>query len=354
MTRLRRPIMLLPADYDLLRLSLPPMPEREIYGALRYRIPQYYPAQADDVAYDYFLLSRAGPLDIAVVVTLPETLTRYREEHGAHAFTCALQLLLGSGATPENGVLVFCADGSCEVLHFRDGRFDERVPVRTPSAEVVSALIPADAEEARCLADSADEASALAGELRRLRPELSIDVEEVDALDHTALRRESPLFVLRQKRRGLTRARRMVLWTAVALTASLVLAGRYVRTLEAVSSDLTRQVETSQRAAQDERARAQEARELRARLETLEAEAPDNVYVMLSDFSEVAGSDVRILSLVADGRQISVEGFAPDALGLSQRLDGHPRFLNVRLQRVVDAAGDPRDRFSLVVEYAYD
>jgi len=215
----------------------------------------------------------------------------------------------------------------------------------------IAALIPADLTDIRLV--GARGSVPPEAELRSRLPASVVSVTELDELQHGETGRLRPLFPA--KRRNIfTRGRRMILWSLLLLAAGGFLLGTYLRALEQEAARLRADLERTEREAQRERSLQNEMQELSGRLAELRADAPKDLYQMLSVLGGELQSDTLLLSLVADNARISLEGLSNDAFRLSQRLERHDRFTSVRLQRVVEAAGDPRDRFSLIMEYRYE
>lgn len=356
-TAAREMEILSPADADLFRLSLPPIDADHIKSALRYRIPELYPAPPEAFEFDFIVLSEgAEGYELAVIVVRREVLERYRRDDAFKGLACGLQAVMASGAAPGEGVVVLWRKDGCELLEFRAGLFQRRIPYHTTGnpgedATEIAALIPADLTDIRLV--GARGSVPPEAELRSRLPASVVSVTELDELQHGETGRLRPLFPA--KRRNIfTRGRRMILWSLLLLAAGGFLLGTYLRALEQEAARLRADLERTEREAQRERSLQNEMQELSGRLAELRADAPKDLYQMLSVLGGELQSDTLLLSLVADNARISLEGLSNDAFRLSQRLERHDRFTSVRLQRVVEAAGDPRDRFSLIMEYRYE
>jgi hypothetical protein len=85
---------------------------------------------------------------------------------------------------------------------------------------------------------------------------------------------------------------------------------------------------------------------LRAETTKLNAERPQDIYLLLSSLAAVLGSEVRIRSLQVHGDSFQVEAIGANPLRLMERFREHPLFETVKLSQVIPDPRLGKERFS--------
>ena len=342
------------SDFVVAHIELPRRAEENAREYLGYRVRGLYPAPAEETAFDFRLLRAGGTTQAVVFATRREVLDRYRalgrplalpfslfeasvpallREGGAFVFVhpewIEASLLPGRRWRPQARSLVLPRGGSLTVdVHAALealGAADAPVRVLVPRGQAVAAREELAGAGGSCplsvheVGGNAARAALFAQEARRARPGF-------------ALRIQALLFLI------------LVLAT-LAFVRSVSRDTAYLALLQGRLGHLRTQV----LGAASDRKRFEA---LSQDLAALESRRPVDVYRLLSELSRVLGSEVRVASLIVDGRLFQVEAEGRAALELVARLREDPWFEGVRLLQIVPSATVAgQERFRLTGAY---
>ncbi len=346
-----RALLMQRSDFFVVFVDLPRGAEEHAREYLGFRVRGLYPAAAEDTAFDYRLL-RAGRSTSAVVfATRREVLDRYRALGIPLVLPLSLLQSVVPGLVAQGGAFVFVAPEWLEAL---------ALPGRRHKPEARSILLPRTDSLARDLESALQSLGAAELPVRILAPRaeaalarealagLGLDGRQVSmhqvegsgsveraALFRVGARRLLPAWGLRIQ---------ALLFLVLALATLLYVRGAsreraYLADLEARLSRMRTQAVGAVSDRKRSEALAQEWAALQAR-------RPVDVYRLLSELARVLGGDVRVASLIVDGRVFQVEAEGRAALELVARLREDPWFESVRLLQIVPAAGG-LERFRL-------
>ncbi len=333
------------SDFLVAFIDVPRSAEEHARDYLGYRVRGLFPAPAEETAFDYRLLRAGGVAKAAVFATRRELLERYR----ALGRPLALPLSLIEATVPallrEGGAFLFVAPEWIEAL---------ALPGRKARPEARSLVFPRGDSLARDLASALDSLAAGEMPVRVLAPRAEAERAR-EALPGAAVyevagggrMRASALFQPRRQSRlprwGLRIQALLFLVLALATLLYVRSAARERSTLASLESRLAGLRTRVVGAASDRKRLDELSREWAA----LEARRPVDVYRLLSELSRVLGTEVRVGSLIVDGRLFQVEGESHAALELVARLREDPWFEGVRLLQIVPSqAGLERFRLT--------
>ncbi len=351
-----RPVALMQrSDFFVAFVDLPRGAEEQAREYLSYRVRALYPAAAEETAFDFRLLRSGRESRAVVLATRRDVLERYRALEADLVLPLSLLQSLAPALVAEGGLFVFVAAEWLEALALPGRKWQPEARSlfvqRTASLardleSAVQGLEAADAPVSVVAprAQAAEAREALAGGALEGRRATVRQVEGGGRVDKAALFRAekpSPLPAWSLRIQCL-----LFLILALATLGYVRAASRERADLAGLEAQLARLRTQAVGAASDRRRSDALSREWAA----LQARRPLDVYRLLSELTRVLGDEVRVASLIVDGRVFQVEAEGSAALELVARLREDPWFEGVRLLQIVPASGG-LERFRLTGAY---
>jgi hypothetical protein len=338
-------------DFDLQILEIPSVPEKEVAGLIRYRLRSIYPGSPAETAFDYRVESTGARQQAVVFIARASTLDRYRKAAGGKPLFLPYLLVQPIVRRRRDVRIWFCMHSWAELTVFRGGLLTTCSLVRREGAEAfdprgAESELPEDVRALPCLviaagSDQVGRGGTGTSAHHGAMPFLSI--RDLSA----SLRKTPGLFGVpgRKGARVAPSIRIAALTLLVAVLGVLVLY-KNVWLAEAHLSRLKRTRATLQE--QSERAIAVQAAvdSLRAETAKLNAEKPQDIYLLLSSLALVLGSDVRVRSLQVHDDSFQVDAVGANPLRLMEKFREYPLFETVKLSQVIPDQQLGRERFS--------
>jgi hypothetical protein len=335
-------------DFIMQDLEIPPVPEREIEGLIRYRLRSLYPGNPDDTSFDYRLLQPDKNLrrtQRAFVFIARKTVIDASRQRAGHR-PLALPFTLLKRIVPRTGSFrawVFDATWAEHIL-FQDG-----VPVSSVVQRYTRGRkFDFAREDAALVADAAigDAVLVAHGEyLSSLRLPEGVRALPLEKLLQR-FRKGEGLFETNARVPKTSALLRLAgLSLAIALLCILVFV-KYTNTVEARADELHALTLSLEKSGQNVLTLQREIEDLEAERDRLVERTPRDAYALLSELSRVLGDNARVRSISLQDDAFQVDALGTNPLSLMERFKEHPGFKNIKLAQVVPDARSGRERFS--------
>lgn len=349
----RGPVLLSAADYTIGILDFPPLPEKEIEGAVAFKVRSLYPGNPDASLVHVHAIRLPGAVRASVAIAQADTLKAYREAAAGGQLVTGWSL----GRPPDKGrrelsYRLILGLRELEAYAYSYALPKTAIAIDAPDdMEEGMAAVCAEAIDSLGAGEGAlIEAFAYRGRAPALRSALDANgLQVVVVSDIDALRRagESPVFS-RPTSPWLRRLAAILPALALFASANFLIA-RWASVAEEGAAAYKAAAAGSLSLA--ERARSTQATldKLRARLETIRAPASPSPYRILSALRLIGGEGLSISSFVSNGASFTIEASARDPLLLVKRLTDSGRFDKAEISQI--RPGGSGGMFSLSGEY---
>jgi hypothetical protein len=333
-------------DFDVQELDIPPLPDGEVEGLIRYRLRSIYPGTPEETSFDFrlFRQGQGRTRRAFVFIARKATIDGYRESAGRRSLFLPLPLLMP--AVPRRGDFRAWVVGTtwAEHLCFHDGAPTSSTVRRLPLG---THFDPATEDD--CLHPDAVKGPALIVATTEVLSSLQLPegarVLTLEALSKK-LRKGDGLFLeVGRTRKAPAVLRLSALAAAVVVFCILVLL-KYVGSVEAHADALHALTLTLEKSGQNVLALQKEIDGLKVERDRLNARTPRDVYLLLSELSVVLGDHARIQSISIQDDNFQVDALGTNALSLMDGFKARPGFKNMRLAQVVPDPQSGRERFS--------
>jgi len=335
-------------DFVVRDIELPPVPEREIEGLIRYRLRSLYPGDPEETAFDYALTraegSRRRGRRAIVFIARKAVVDEYKAKAGRRPLALPFTLLRRM-ALREGSMRAWVVDGTwAEHILFDDG---------APVSSVVKIYGRGEAF------DLSREDAALGPEIAVGPPILAASEEALAAspLPRDAqamplerlllgLRYEDGIFCGRSRAARTRAASRIAGLSVAALVLGILLALKGIATAESRADDLQAQALALEKSSANALSLEKDIERLKAESDRLAAATPRDAYLLFSALYRTLGDDARIQSVAMQDSGFQVDATGSNALRSMERFKEHPEFTGMKLAQVVPDAKSGRERFT--------
>jgi hypothetical protein len=347
----RRRLLLSRLEVEQYLVELPPLPEERIGAALKYRLPALYPGSCESAHIDFVRNGVKGDRYVLFVVD-EALLEAYRRE--AKGGELLSPTLIAKELSPRGPwTSVFWASAWASLDRFEDGALIASRRVRRSGgvAEDLSRLLP-EGEREKCGKCASifvsEEASGDMGALEGAGADLGIRECRILPLSRVLPDIRIPRALLFPLRPRVRKARYYALVALACLDLALACAFAYrsLRGLDAELSAVRDDYLRMQRRNGETLSLLDEIAANEGKYEKLLAAETPDMYEVVSSVAADTGSGCRILSLLVQEGEFSVEAEGPDALAALSKLELSGDFTSVKLHQSLPIAAG-RERFTI-------
>jgi hypothetical protein len=314
--------LLSPFEAEVFVVSLPPMRDRLVAGALRFRLGSLYPGDAESAALDYARNGGEGN-EYVLLAAEASRLAAYREEAGGLPLVSPVLLALSRAPRGGSWAYLFWTRDWASLSLLEDGRLvaHRRAPSAGEPRETLRRLV--DGLDPLSFGRAFVAAAAPEGELRAACDAAglgaqSLEIGGVEDELASAKRRSAEAFPARARRRT-SRRRALALLACLDLLLAVGLLGRYAAALEREGRRLEdRYLEAQRRSGASLKLEEEIAAKEKAYAELRSGQAPDMYALVSSVASKLAAGDA-IAGLLAKDGEFQLDAQGRDALSREGR-----------------------------------
>ena len=332
------PLLMSRLDVDLRVLEVPPVPEKDLEGLIRLKLRSVYPGNPRETVFDYRLVRRGSIRKAVVFVSRKETVEAYRASAERRPLVLPYQLV--ADRVPRRGPFRawFCHETWAELLVYDDGILASSTVRRrargrrldlAAESRTVPFLVVAPAKELERTA--------------RIEGAAYLTLESACA----GRGRPDSLFAAAGRKALLPANVRTGVLAAAVLVLGLLVFFRFVRLAEDHSARLAALAGSLEQGSRESLAMRKELEALLAERERLDAGAPPDRYLLLSELSVVIGDSARIRSITVRDDRFQLDAAGNNPLRLMEGFKARDGFSDMTLSQVVPDADTRRELFSI-------
>jgi hypothetical protein len=350
-------LMISRLDIELHFVDLPPIQDHEIGDLLKYKLRSIYPGTPEKTVFDYIVLGKKNRKYAALFITQKHVIEAYKDIAGGRPLFAPLSLIhpLTERYVDKRCVFAFLHSQWIEVLVYTEGGFKSSCVVRRDDSihddlTKLPSIFPESWEDCVIVFLCAGYAHE---ELQQ--PLLSWEyIEKIDFeivtlnnLTRTVLRKSDFLFTEKKDRSHFTQKILLPSLVIVTLLMAVAVLGKQLHFKKVYYHELIARVQKLE-ANRDQVDRIQrEIAAIEGELQAVRERTPNDMYLILSELSEILDQQTKITHFVVERNRFQVEGFGPNPLMLMDRFAANEHFEEVKLSQIVPLKDGDTKRFKV-------